>query len=110
MDRARYAFRVEWLDTAASLRREFVLIYFERRDGKDEVEMVRPAANGSAAQGGNPALACLLRLRARVAAGRGAGIVPLRLARACHSLPSPARALPWRLHECSLTSRTAARS
>lgn len=44
MDLARYAFRTEWLDVAAALRRQFILLYYKRRDGKDEIELVsRPA-------------------------------------------------------------------
>jgi hypothetical protein len=40
MDVARYAFRTEWLDVAAALRRQFILLYYKRRDGKDELELV----------------------------------------------------------------------
>jgi len=47
MDLARYAFRVEWLDSIAALRRQYSLIFYKRRDGKHEIEMVS-AGNGRA--------------------------------------------------------------
>lgn len=44
MDVARYAFRVEWLDTTASLKRYYILLYYSRRDGSDHIELVRGSA------------------------------------------------------------------
>lgn len=46
MDVNSYAFRVEWLDTMAALKRPFRLLFFEKRDGTTEAELVRRAARG----------------------------------------------------------------
>ncbi len=39
-EKARYTFRVEWFDQAASLKRQYLLFYILRLDGVDEIEIV----------------------------------------------------------------------
>jgi len=48
VDAETYSFRLEWLDTVASLRRYFKLIYFEGPKGKqkDQIQLVDMKSGG----------------------------------------------------------------
>lgn len=40
MDAARYAFRLEFFDELSSVIASYQLLYYVRRDGKDEIEIM----------------------------------------------------------------------